>query len=417
MGVLQNTKTLLKDFLGFHVNKLIEKTIGVEPVADGTLPEWLKKTPKEPLETPIKPKTDDPPQVIMPPPVVIFDTSLNVYNNITVNVNINLPKRILPDNITTTGGGGGSTNTQTTYSSDVKQSLANRTFGCMLCKPFYGKATDWCDAPDPEAFYNTILSNATTDLDEAIALAEQDEPDYYTLDKIAMAYISPNSWSNAFVLNGIKQFMDITKYYDVRSRAVDLLPVTGMFTNLGVNRVACELEDEELLPLDIILTTGSDCSVPITFFSDIDGYKRDQLQLIFQSVDDKRRKRSITLPSVGDINSINPSGISTLPFGGTLIEIWHDLKNVAGHVQPVQKSKFYSGYETKEECEAFVYGTYASWLASYCVDVEIKAYTIIIQDETKEEKYHKGVYKPYRAVYMGWDQEKLKWCNKKAWYL
>lgn len=397
-------------------------------IVDDVTEKLLIKQHKEQEENKdIKPEKDDPPQVIFPPPVNIFDIDVkNTYNKTTININIKLPKRVLPDKPTpppTGGGGGGSSNTEVDIQSVVWQSLANRKYGCMLSKPYYGKEINWCDYEEPNEFYTTIQ----TKMNEDITLAQQklddpDEPTDFLSSLMSLAFLSINSYSHPIPIVGLNQINKISEYYSARAEGVSVLPVTGMFTNKGIKKTPCKLDDRTITldNLPIKYSVGDDdCSVPITFFSDIDGYKRDQLQLIFQSVDDKRRKRSITMPSVGDIDTIDPTtaGINTLPFGGTLIEIWHDLKNVEGHVQPVQKSKFYSNYSTKEEIETFVYTTYKKWLGLLCKDVEIKAYQVIIQDETKEEKYHKGDYKPYRAVYMGWDQEKLKWCNKKAWYL
>ncbi|WP_342597670.1 hypothetical protein VKI21_06820 [Cyanobacterium aponinum UTEX 3222] len=388
-----------------------------------------KVVDEPPPPSQIKP-TQDNIIVIMPPPVTITEiTQNNTYTkNININVtNIIFPQRILPNTINqpTGGGGGGSTNTQTTYTSEVKQSLANHKFGCMLMKPFYEKPIDWCEAQDYESFYSEIKQGMENDYNAVIEELTKDEPNPFLLSKVVSGFISTSALSDIKIMIGLKQFNAISKYYTERAFAVSELPVTGKFTNLGVAIKQCNVDTSFELPTDLLYSVNNDdncdCGVPLELLESYGGKRPQQLQIFWRHTNYPEPKglKQTTFVNAVDPDSLTKDAIKgalpgTFNFGHTLFKIKVKVDN--SQWSGIAECRIFGNQTDKASQDSFVTGQFQQWIDTFCVNGEttIEEYTTKMFSEGNID-VDTGEYSPHRAVMMKWIDN--RWCKIAHWLL
>ncbi|BAQ67074.1 hypothetical protein [Geminocystis sp. NIES-3709] len=393
----------------YVAGKIIEYSLEVPPVADGTVPKKPVLPPSLPPSPPIN-VTNNYSQYN-----VIRHTNTNIYNqysNIFV-VSPILPSRSLPQQLGST-----SSDTEFMVANTVTKSLANRKYGGLLAKPFYDDEVNICSYT--QINLSQFLTNLFAELvaDETEEIEGMEEPQN-TIDKLAVVFMSFADDAPPMPIPTLKAINQLAIYYGATAKT-DGFDVTGLISVGNINIIDCSrtLENDDLPPMTV--SFNDECGVPITMFDDLEGYKADQLQIWYRNLDwnINKKPKYFTLPSPIDIDIISNQLLkSVLPdtftFGNTLIEIWFKIRNNDEAVRPIQKCQIYTEHKNKDDCFTFVNNQVSQWVNALTKDVEIKAvYPQFFEDGT----FWKGQCKLYKAVLMGWDRDKKHWCNKAHWY-
>lgn len=332
-----------------------------------------------------------------------------------------LPDRILPVDLPT----GTSSNTEATYTSNVKASLLNQKFGCILARPLVDATLTLCEPAGIETAnvaLTAIADGMEADVNKIQDLVNEDKAD--TIPSNATAFIAfyhPLSTSHTYIVG--TQWIDyLYSWYYSRTVIINSFPNTGLI-----------YADAQVIPCSEPPTTAtstvpvflddnnndSECAVPITMFDELEGYKADQLQIIWRNHDwaTNRKPRTFTLPNPIEIDALGSAldGLfGSFTFGSTLIEIWLKITGLEDAIRPIQKCKIYTDFKTKDECKEFVEGLFTEWLSAVTTGVTVKDFYPIFFDD---EDYYVGECNPHRAVLMGWDKDRKHWCKKADWLL
>lgn len=393
------------------VDVIIDILLNPEPTSNlKRLPEKRKDPPPVP---PVKdPPQTDPPNKIKPPPIVIFREPPNDQPPITKP-----PIRILPPVLPV----GTSTNTENNITSIVKESLLDHKFGCLLSRPFYEASEFYCEYENTTftEFYDTIKSDMETEKSEIESEIESGETGVAL--RLAPAFLSLDNYSQPSIIVGSKQLHKISSYYAKRSQFASNFPITGLISVGETIINDCTIVTDYIEEPKFLTSEDStkECAVPMAMFDELEGYKADQLQIIWRNNDweTQKKPRYFTFPNPIDVDSLGNAldGLfSSFTFGSCLIEIWLKITGLPEAIRPIQKCKIYTDFKNKDDCKSFVEGDFTTWLEALTDNVSIKTYQFIFLDDNN---YYVGNCTAYRAVLMGWDTDKKHWCNKADWLL
>jgi hypothetical protein len=351
-------------------------------------------------------------------------TETNIYNTVNVNITIpQLPTRNLPQQLT----GGGSSNTQFTYTSKVKKSLANRRWGKLITRPFYNQPETICLGSNltPTDFFDTIQQDVNS-------LQPPTLPDGQLPDALfnAIAFLSVGDIGLPVPIPTLEIITRISSYYGAMAQITGF-EVTGLI-NLG----EILIEDCGYIPdahqYPRMLTDEQDgfieCAQPLVMFPDRTGYKPPQLQITWRNSDwapDNRYPKVTTFPHPKDPATLTADSIKgALPSSFTFGKLMFKFNFVYG-------GKVNEGGESgnlKAFGESIVFADsddfpniYRGWVNGLCDSTlislnENRPFTKIDYGNNSLE-IHTGSYYPYRAVYMEWDRDRKKWRPLYQWRL
>lgn len=387
------------------IGVFLDMMIFPEPVEED--PKIPKKIDAPPTPPPVKnPPKKDPPCEIKPPPEEIFrDPPINQ------DPPPEPPKRVLPPVVV-------STDTETTFTSPVKQGLFDHKFGCLLARPFYSADVNLCiyDNRPISDFNATLTSDMVTDVE---SITDEDLGTGLAL-RTATALVSLDALSPSTLVMGVKHMNKLANYYSRMAYSAGSYEVTGLISTGALNITDCSVPevDYEYPKLEASFD-GAECSIPVTMFDELEGYKADQLQIIWRNTEwaTNPKRKYFTLPSPIDATALDSAldGLfSSFTFGNTLIEIWLKIADVPEAIRPIQKCQIYTDFKTKDECKAFVEGQFTEWLNAVTTGVTIKEFYPTFFDDAH---YYVGSCTAHRAVLMGWDVDKKHWCKKADWLL
>lgn len=370
-------------------------------------PVTVKPEPENPPSKPDFQLPDLPPiNKIRLPPIRIYDPDRDPNLRIIFP---ELPDRIIPEP---------QPSPERRVTSDIRESLADRKFGCLLANPLYDTELEFCYYEDesPDTFFGKIIQLITDILEDLIT--NRVSAGLNNACKIAVALFPLNFVNTTILFLGCEIITDITKYYDRRNLALNSYPISGKINVGGVNFVKCELPDFNEEGEDFTLELSfPECAIPLSMYDQTEGYKVDQLQVIFRSTnwDNDKKKRYFSLPNPrADLDFSNL--ISAIPLtwqsGKTQIDIFMVLRNFDDGVKPIYKTTIFTPHENRQQVEDFVYMQFKGWLDALTTDVTIKNYQMKQHDNFE---IFVGTFKPHRAVQLGWDREQKQWCRKAHW--
>jgi hypothetical protein len=366
-------------------------------------------------DPPIKPPVNDPPEENPPnklklPPTEIFKDPPNKQLPPPPP-----PTRILPPVLPV------STNTEVDIRSVVKESLLDHKFGCLLARPFYSADETFCEYENTsfQEFFTTLASDIEAQQTELETDIKDGETEIAL--RVATGYVSTNALSPPALIIGTKNIHKVASYHGKRAHFLSNFEVTGLISTGQLNITDCTIPDEPYEELELSTMVQDECMIPLSAFDELEGYKADQLQVIWRNHDYKTKKKTryFTIPQPKPIDTFSIDSLKTIlpnsmEFGATVIEIWMKIENIDDSIRPIQKTVVMTNHQTAEEIKDFVYKEFQVWVSSVCEKVTIKEY---VAKHLDDSKIYVGGCFPYRAVYMGWDKEKQFWFKKADWYL
>lgn len=377
-----------------------------------------KKPPDSPPQKPPVKKIPelDPPNKIKPPPTKIYKNPPNNFPLPPLP-----PIRILPPILPPSGT---STNTEINITSVVKQSLLDQKFGCLLSRPFFDATVDYCvydDRPFSD-FYDTLKTDMLQEVEEIKTEIENATKELGLALRTAVAYVSFDALSPPNLIMGTKNIHKIATYYSARSNFLYNFQTTGLI-HVGETTITdCSVVSADYEEGEFTLYGGNDeIMIPLSAYDELEGYKADQLQIIWRNTDwkNKRKPKYFTIPQPKNIDTFSSDmlrGIfpTTFTFGATVVEIWLKIENTDDSIRPIQKCVVMTDHQKADDIQKFVYEEFKVWLEGISEKVTIKEY---VAKHLDDSKIYVGPCNPYRAVYMGWDKDKKKWFKKGDWYL
>lgn len=409
--------TKLAKFLGTYGGVILDVLLDFfdpEPLADGTPPKGAKPIPPTSPEPPTKPNITNTNNYNIHN--VIRHTNVNIFNQYNFNFPVvpELPSRNLPQTLPSTDS-----NTEQIYANTVKKSLANRDYGGLLAKPFYDDDIEICYyAQDslPE-FLSTLLSD--------LAVEETED----AIDKLAVAFMSFADDAPPLPIPSLKAIHDIASYYGSMART-NGFDVTGLIHvgNLTVTDCSRIITDLDIPPMTVEFPTD-ECAIPLAMYNDMEGYKGDQLQIIWRNRNyssTNQYPKTVVLPSprpIGEYSeelfrSVLPqwrySGLTRLD-----IELQGDIPEnrleEEGCNKWAKQAFLFTDLVSVEEIENYIDTEYKLWIQQLCTD-DVRVKKFVSNGYSSIDIKETWCY-PYRAVYMGWDVTGKRWITKAHWYI
>lgn len=419
INVFRRTIGLYKSALDYTYSKLVPLEPAqapgiIERPDDAERPDRVRPRPSN---RPSRPKFDIPDRPprnrIRRPPIRIYDPDVDPSLRIIFP---ELPERIIPE---------AEESQERRVTSNVRQSLADRKFGCLLANPLFDAELEFCyyEDVDSPTFFGQLIDKILQILDEILdeALSEVEETVSEKINnacKLAVALFPVNFVQKSILIIGCDIFSDITKYYDRLNLALGSYPISGKINVGGVRFVKCEIpeleEETEDFTLDLVFP---ECAIPLSAYNDIKGYKIDQLQVIFRSSnwDNDKKKKYFSLPNPkrgltpDTIKGIIPASWTS---GKTQVDIFMRLSNVPDGIKPIYKTTIFTRHNNTQQVEDFVYSQFQQWVEGLCENVNINNYQAKFHDYID---IFEGTFNPHRAVQLGWDKDKKQWCRKAHW--
>jgi len=227
-------------------------------------------------------------------------------------------------------------------------------------------------------------------------------------------------YEKPIMIIGCDYFGEIADYYQRRNLILNSFPISGKIHIGNLNFKKCDLPQKEAEDnQDFDLGLSNECAIPLSMYDQTEGYKVDQLQVIYRNLDweEQRKPRQLSLPSprsdltIGMIKTAVPL---TWRSGKAQVDIFMILTDYQEGVKPIYKTTLFTNHENQQQVEDFVYMQFRGWLDALTQNVIIKNYQAKFHDNFD---IFVGSFRPHRDVQLGWDRDKKKWFTKADWNL
>ena len=408
-------RTILSFNYGWRVGKILHDVLfnGQDLVTDEREQEAIRlhSLSNEIIEPEVEIYETIPTPLIRPVPKVLFPDPKNPptakINQLEVPT---LPEPEYPEPEPNTGGK--LSNTEREYAVQVVESFNNHKFGCLICTPFTHQQFEFMTPKLPaQGDFLNELKKETNDeyaeyeklLAETPALKNSENEAVYT------CYL-PHTQRPAF-FRGAKAVDELALYYHARAKYIDNYPIVGILSTKEPKEIPYDVPMMETQGIYYLLGGERQVAVPLDLYDGhkLDTKKSDQLSIIWKSVDpDVKKQKQITLPSPIDVEEITVELLQdTLPkkryFGRNLSFMFYEDSAIDNISIKTTKAGIFHNYKDRTELDKFIEEDLKKWLKAFCKEsVNIKDSDLCIDAADVFE----GDFFPYRADYLGWDEER-----------
>ncbi len=386
-----------------------------EPVAGGTVPHWALKPES------IEPIPNATPSPIQTPKNRVKPAPRRLYTNLTIELNPlitfpDIPKRKYQNPINN------SSDTTFEYKIQIEEGLSDRTFGCLLARPYFTEPIPWCDPEIEQNFWQNLLSETTALIEEIVREIAEDK--IKDAAKLAFLLLPLPKYLKPIAILGIEAITRISEYYNDRNAIIDNYAITGLLGTGGITKIPCPplKIDPESEPFELTSNSeNSECCIPLSLYDDKEGGKGTQIHILFNnpSIDNGKRKKELTIPfckdelinyTVEEIKAVLPTSLN---MGKKLHQI--KLKNINsdGYSQ-VGILRTFATYNSVDDQESFLDSVVGPLIDGFCSE-SVSIEGSFSKTFTNTPAVSSGTFFPYSVTLVMWNQEHKQWVCAAKW--